>query len=495
MGASQLCASFVFFALVLLTVPLRLISSGSINIYVSVAGNDSNAGTLAQPYLTIAKGLSSIKEAGTTLWIGPGTYYTTSMLSIYTSPNGNSTDPITISGMPNQPRPIIDASGITSKVQSSTHVLYMGGLSYYVVTGISFRNSPLGHCLAVQNSLNLEISNNEMTGCFVNGIWALNTNMWAHDNWVHNNLLQNQYLNASNWGEAIGVDGCKTCTFERNLVEGNYGEGIDIFGYSSYNVITANSVIDSFSVSIYNERASNNIFQRNFMRTLNPNYFRGGAAAHGPTVADEELANNASISSINNTFINNIAVGASVGWYYGAYTGDGTQALGLRKASVRHNSFINCTSTGISIDQPPLNGSIGNTFAGNVFNVLAGQAVFTYIDGRNNYSPQQGIIEFHYNAYWNKSALTFGPGYGIIGDNTVLTNPLLDNIQGSDPMNFFPATGSPLIGAGSPTYAPPDDFFGQPRSTTTPDLGAIGTHSSTPFTRRLTTHTQQQRQQ
>ena len=46
----------------------------SINYYVATTGSDSAAGTKAAPFKTIAKAATKATQAGTTVWVAPGTY-------------------------------------------------------------------------------------------------------------------------------------------------------------------------------------------------------------------------------------------------------------------------------------------------------------------------------------------------------------------------------------------------------------------------------------
>lgn len=79
-------------------------SAFSRDLYVSIAGNDSNSGTKEQPYATLPKAISeSQKFAGkevVTIWIGEGTYYLSETIQFDASFSGTDKNPFTITSLP-----------------------------------------------------------------------------------------------------------------------------------------------------------------------------------------------------------------------------------------------------------------------------------------------------------------------------------------------------------------------------------------------------------
>ena len=123
------------------------------------------------------------------------------------SSTGASTAPsITISGMPNQPRPIIDG-----------RLLPFGG-AHASLLAICERASTISTQRALSWALayaaSADVSENEMTGCGVNGLrMGTGTSVAIHDNWIHHNDVSNQYRKRSNWDRVY----CLGCVLERNL--------------------------------------------------------------------------------------------------------------------------------------------------------------------------------------------------------------------------------------------------------------------------------------
>lgn len=102
------------------------------DIVVSTSGSDSGAGTLASPYLTIAKALAAAAP-GDTIAIRGGTYYPTSTLQLLTS--GTATKRITLT----------DYNGETVKIDGSDmpsgQWLVKDLADYWTVSGLTIQNS------------------------------------------------------------------------------------------------------------------------------------------------------------------------------------------------------------------------------------------------------------------------------------------------------------------------------------------------------------------
>jgi len=108
--------------------------------------------------------------------------------------------------MPNQPRPIIDG-----------RLLPFGG-AHASLLAICERASTISTQRALSWALayaaSADVSENEMTGCGVNGLrMGTGTSVAIHDNWIHHNDVSNQYRKRSNWDRVY----CLGCVLERNL--------------------------------------------------------------------------------------------------------------------------------------------------------------------------------------------------------------------------------------------------------------------------------------
>ena len=102
--------------------------------YVATNGNDSNPGTLSQPFLTLSKGFSML-TAGDTLYIRGGTY---SLQRVNITTSGTSGAYINVRNYPGET--------VTFDGQNSTDLLLNGvslkfdGASYWNISGITIKN-------------------------------------------------------------------------------------------------------------------------------------------------------------------------------------------------------------------------------------------------------------------------------------------------------------------------------------------------------------------
>ena len=82
---------------------LSIATAATTDRYVATNGNDSNPGTLEQPWRTITKAVQSLR-AGYTLYVRGGTY--TERVTGFTLPSGTSSSRITMRAYPGE-RPVV----------------------------------------------------------------------------------------------------------------------------------------------------------------------------------------------------------------------------------------------------------------------------------------------------------------------------------------------------------------------------------------------------
>jgi hypothetical protein len=128
MNTKKLIFACISAGLIAISLILPLPAKAANSYYVSSSGNDSNPGTLAQPWLTIQKCLNTVKAGDTCIIMG-GTY--TESLTIKTS--GASGAPITIKR--NGSDIVTVNSGGSMTLQTSGHQ------SYYIFDGLRFISS------------------------------------------------------------------------------------------------------------------------------------------------------------------------------------------------------------------------------------------------------------------------------------------------------------------------------------------------------------------
>nr|AHE14911.1 hypothetical protein asmbl_10 [uncultured bacterium] len=108
-------------------------SAATTDVYVASSGSDSNHGTLAAPYRTLAKAFAAAGP-GTTIYVRGGTYYPTATLKSTVS--GTAAQRITLTSYGSQ-KVRVDGSHLPSGS-------WLVGLyaNYWTVRGIEFQHSP-----------------------------------------------------------------------------------------------------------------------------------------------------------------------------------------------------------------------------------------------------------------------------------------------------------------------------------------------------------------
>lgn len=125
--------------------------------YVASAGSDSNPGTQAQPWQTIAKVNATTLSAGDTVYFNGGDTFSDGTLKITNS--GTSSNPITITSY-GTGRAIIDASASTTHYDT----IYINNASYVTVTNLKIVGNIVPNTSAVgyKRAVNIEVTNNQV---------------------------------------------------------------------------------------------------------------------------------------------------------------------------------------------------------------------------------------------------------------------------------------------------------------------------------------------
>jgi hypothetical protein len=139
-----------FWLIIIVAVIPFVNGKAQLTVYVSPTGNDSNAGTIDQPYKSVSKGLTAIGSNGT-VFLRAGVHLLgTSKLSL--SKAGQANNLIKLWAYPGE-TPILDCTGNTSDGISISG-------SYYHLRGFEVRNA--GH-----NGINISGNNNLVENCSV----------------------------------------------------------------------------------------------------------------------------------------------------------------------------------------------------------------------------------------------------------------------------------------------------------------------------------------
>ena len=213
--------------------------------YVSPSGNDSNVGSEAKPFKTIAKA-STVVKTGDTVYLRQGVYkeYVDDYGPNFKYASGTATAPITIMSYPDE-RAVIDGSNLTTE-NGGRSLLRIEG-NYYVVRDLDIRKS-VGRGLVVKGNHNIvrgvRSFSNRNDGILVSG----------DNNTIERNESYDNY-NRANGGADVGgsADGIELKDqsdgnlVRHNRVYYNSDDGIDIWDSTNTRV--------EYNISYRNGRA------------------------------------------------------------------------------------------------------------------------------------------------------------------------------------------------------------------------------------------------
>ena len=202
--------------LFLLTANIATISLCAQSYYVATTGLDTNPGTEALPWKTVAKAASAL-TAGQTAFVRGGTYN-----ERFTFTNsGTEGKYITITAYPNE-TPIIDGTGL-----GNVYLVSLGSKNFIKISGLRVQNGYIG---IGSNGSNVIIENNYVYNFSNMGIWLTS----CKNSIVKGNILDRTVY--TSWGECIAITQCEYIDVCNNEVKNGSptntagGEGIDIMG-------------------------------------------------------------------------------------------------------------------------------------------------------------------------------------------------------------------------------------------------------------------------
>jgi hypothetical protein len=209
-------------SLALLTTLLAVGRARATDYYVATTGSDSNAGTMAAPFATLQKGVSTA-AAGDTVWIRGGTYNITTPATtgagINFTKSGTATGPINYFAYQSE-IPVFDFTNMTISTTGYTHGFVINA-SYLHFKGLEIRYVPMNtfsnNGVAVTGGGNdtfesLNMHHNSGNGIFIgskNAGGHLILNCDAHDNYDATSS-QGQGQNADGFGVHYQTTGATT---------------------------------------------------------------------------------------------------------------------------------------------------------------------------------------------------------------------------------------------------------------------------------------------
>lgn len=405
------------------------VQGNGIAYYVSPSGNDSGAGTAADPWKTLGKATQTV-GSGDTVMVRAGTY---NELVVPVN-SGTSDSPIVYMAYPGE-APVIDGTGVA--IPAGWGGLFtLINVSHITVDGFTVQNAGTDNNhtgILVDNSSNVTVKN-----CYTYNTVSSGIGVW--DSGVVT-LQNNEVELACNDGEqeCITVAGTEVFTVCGNEVHhsgpgSNGGEGIDIKDGSSLGDVYGNTVHDIVRLGIYVDSWDK---QTDFIAVHNNLVYNTGD--DGFALAAEAGGLLSNIGLYNNIAWGNANSGLTVaGW------GEPTSHP-MSNINIYNNTFVGNGSaqwgTGISVENPEADFLI-------ISNNLLSQNTTAQILVESSGTG----LQVDHNLYW-------GSG-NPVGTDYVEEDPLLVN-PGSGDCHL---TGnSPAIDKGSASLAPSTDYDGNSR--------------------------------
>ncbi len=430
--------------------------------YVSPTGNDSNAGTLDQPFQSVQNALGRLTVGqGGTIFLRGGTYSLNDPIRVSDAEGGNQDARLVIRNFENE-KVILDgtplaASQSASITLSSTNAVDIQGLEIFgSFDGIDI----LG------DSKDIVIRNNIVHDVQQSGIAAFAatqkgiSNVLIDGNTVYRTNLFNQprpIEQPGGWGSGIVFSRTEGGRITNNRVYENYGEGIAVT-LANNAIASNNTVYDNFSVQMYMDNATNSVFEQNFIyNTGNTEFYRRFTlddieAAVGIQLANEKYADQNPL--FNDVIRNNVVVGGDRVLNYGGFQVGG----GLKNALIANNTFYSNSSSRSIVTIDP-DAHENTTIANNIFFKESPTQTIKL-------PPNIAGLNFSTNLWFG------GPAGAAASPTDVTENPLLANPGGLTAKDYQILAGSPAIGKGTPVNAATIDFLGATRPTGAIDIGA-----------------------
>jgi parallel beta-helix repeat protein len=452
--------SFFYSGLILFLFLLGLRSISSAAIWyvapLGSGGNDSNPGTLAQPFYTLWPAVTSA-QPGDTIYARGGTYHYS--VGQWLQCSGTASSWITIAAYPGE-NPVIDGSSMPA----SQYGLGIGG-QYMVIRGFTVQNASGG--IGSWDWGHLKILDNTVSGAVSWGIYCgsatfgTSTDILIDGNFVsHNDQANNPPCETCGWPAAISTYWADGVTISNNVSYKNFGEGICIT-HSNHISVIHNTVYDNFSLNIYLDNARFCTIGSNLIyTTFDSTYYRFGAPAVGIGCANEDFASANPLS--DDLIINNVVLNGLYGFGYGNYMSGG----GMKNFIVANNTFYGAVDTLFQVD--PDAGHSNNLIENNVFYQTNGQNMSTM-------GGPLSAFTFSHNAWFGGS-----PG-ALAGAGDILVSPMLTNPGTNTAADYSPLAGSPLLDAGGSVGVVTTDYLGNPRPQGSGyDIGAFESVGITP---------------
>lgn len=314
-----------------LAVYLPVISAGGPAYYVSTSGNDSNPGTLTQPWRTIGKAVRTVNPGDTVLVRG-GTY--NEMVEITRS--GRSDGIVHYTAYPGE-TVIIEGGGV--RPSSFTGLVTIRG-DWIKVSNWEVRNSKFMGVILIGR-------HNTVSGLYVhhaqrNGILITGDYNTVEYNRVWRVSMYNEFNQAgsNDTGLSAARDPTDGLT-QYALIRGNtvwevWGEGLSSFEADQV-TITDNIVHDNLVTNIYISDSTHVVCSRNFVYNNPTSYVYGYSSMVGIMMGDERY----DPPSAHIQVTNNIVYGTHRNFFWW----QGLQGGGMNDVLIANNTLVNASES------------------------------------------------------------------------------------------------------------------------------------------------------
>ena len=473
-------------------------AAAATSFYVATGGNDTNPGTITQPWRTIQKAANTA-ILGSIVYVRAGVYNERVTINV----SGSATDgSITFRNYPNETA-VLDGTGLT--VPAAENGLFLiADRSYITIKGFEIRNSktatrdrvPVGIHIR-GTSHHIQIRNNKIHHIEHNGTWAVGTD--AHGiavygtsstESINNLIIDGNELYALKLGssESLVVNGnVDGFQITGNTIHDNNNIGIDAIGFEGtspdpatdqarHGLIARNVVYqinsygnpaygtDRSADGIYVDGGRNIVIERNIVHHCNI----------GIELASEHQGKATSYITVRNNFVYlNDVVGISMGGY-DTLRGS-TENCTIVNNTLFRNDRLQWGNGELSLQYDTRNNKIkDNIFYVNSQNYLLTnpftQNTGNVVDYNIYYAPGGATgSEWQWKKKWYASFSAYRSGTGNDA-HSLFVNPLLVSITLPD---LHLQTTSPAIDAGQNlTASGSKDIDGQTRIQNIVDIGA-----------------------
>jgi parallel beta-helix repeat protein len=274
--------------------------------------------------------------------------------------SGTATAPITIESTPGR-RAILDGSGLSLGARTSIVGIYG---SYIHVTDIEVQHSS-GRGITIFGN-NDTVSYSKFHDMQFNALIASGSNDLILGNEVYDTVMSNvnDAYGSGGWAEAMNSFQSTNVTFRNNYIHDNWGEGIN-FIESTGSVADGNTVVNDFSVLIYNGNSKNSTITRNFVATTDSTHSRSGSQS-GVLLSEESCVQGDSNVTISDNTIWGGTIGVGYWWTGCGGASDSYERVTITNNAITARSAIHFDTVGGSSPAPFGNRLAKNTVSGRI---------------------------------------------------------------------------------------------------------------------------------